>query len=254
MDTLPAALQLRDAYNMALAQGLLGQCVRVTVTADDLRAVVRAAKLRGLLVSIDVDGRTMRASGPLALFRQTRKYAHALASFLPELAPHERWSLEGDLGEATLRIDDASPLPRSWAVPSRVDTMFEKRLNKALERSETGWTMRREPIVLRTARELFYPDFVLERGTDRVVVEIVGFWTPDYLERKMVELATVTELPLIVCLDETLACDPSRLANADVLRFRRRLDPNELLQAAERAVQRAAHTREPEPEPIAESP
>jgi predicted nuclease of restriction endonuclease-like RecB superfamily len=79
---------------------------------------------------------------------------------------------------------------------------------------------------------------VLERGTDRVLVEIVGFWTPDYLERKLAQLATVTDAPMIVCLDETLACDSSRIANADVLRFRRRLNPNALLEAAERALSR----------------
>jgi len=235
VEELPSASQLRDAYNMALAQGLLATCRRVTITADELRAVVRAAKLRGLLVTIDAEGPKVHASGPLALFRQTRKYAHAIASFLPALVTGARFSLEGELEEGTLRIDDASPLPRAWPEPVSADSTFERTLSKALARSGAGWSLRRDPIVIEAGGELFFPDFVLERGAERVVVEVVGFWTPDYLERKASQLAKVTAAPMIVCLDETLACDPSRVSNADVLRFRRRLDPKVLIEAANRA-------------------
>ena len=236
VEELPSAKQLRDAYNMMLAQGLLATCKRVTITADELRAVVRAAKMRGLLVTIEADGPKVHASGPLALFRQTRKYAHAIASFLPSLVTGTRFSLEGELEEGTLRIDESSPLPRSWPEPVSADSTFERTLSKALARSGSGWSLHRESIVIESDGELFFPDFVLERGTERVVVEVVGFWTPDYLERKAAHLTKATDAPMIVCLDETLACDPSRVAKADVLRFRRKLDPKTLIDAAERAV------------------
>jgi predicted nuclease of restriction endonuclease-like RecB superfamily len=65
---------------------------------------------------------------------------------------------------------------------------------------------------------------------------VVGFWTPDYLERKLSQLDTIRDAPVVVCVDETLACDPSRLAVADVVRFRQRLEPAVLLAAAERAA------------------
>jgi predicted nuclease of restriction endonuclease-like RecB superfamily len=240
IEDLPSAGRLRDAYNVALARGLLATCVKVTIASDELRSVVRAAKLRGLLVSIDAEGPTLRASGPLALFRQTRKYAHALADFLPALiTTGARFSLDGELEDGTtLHLDESSPLPRTWPEPMRAESTFEKALTRALARAGTGWILRREPVVLEAKGELFFPDLVLERGADRVVVEVIGFWTPDYLERKMASLASVTGAPMIVCLDETLACDPSRLPNADVLRFRRQLDPRALLEAAERAVSR----------------
>jgi predicted nuclease of restriction endonuclease-like RecB superfamily len=238
IEELPNAQQLRDAYNVALAQGLLATCTNVSVASDDLRSIVRAAKLRGLLVSIDAEGPKLRASGPLALFRQTRKYAHALAAFLPALTG-TRFSLDGELEEGgTLHLDESSPLPRTWPEPMRAESALEKSLTRALARAGTEWKLRREPVVLHAKGELFYPDFILERGSDRVVVEVVGFWTPDYLERKMAHLATVTDAPMIVCVDETLACDPSRPSNADVLRFRRQLDPHALIEAAERAVDR----------------
>jgi predicted nuclease of restriction endonuclease-like RecB superfamily len=236
VEELPSASQLRAAYNVALAQGLLAMCKHVTVSADELRAVVRSAKLRGLLVTVDAEGPKVRASGPLAIFRQTRKYAHAIASFLPALLTGTRFVLEGEVEEGTLRIDESSPLPREWPDPISADSTFERSLARALARSDSGWTLKRETIVIEAEGELFFPDFVLERGAERVVVEVVGFWTPDYLERKASHVAKIEGAPMIVCLDETLACDPSRVSSADVLRFRRKLDPNMLIDAAERAI------------------
>jgi predicted nuclease of restriction endonuclease-like RecB superfamily len=238
---LPTVEGLRDAYNMSLAQGLVGRCTWVAVRVEEnVRVVVRAAKLRGLLVSVDAEGPLIRASGPLALFRQTTKYAHALAMFIPALVSLPSWSLEGELHlgptPAQLDLDATAPLPRQGKLPSRTDSALEAALVRGLRRSKSDWTILREPIIFRVGSELFFPDFVLARGADRVVVEVVGFWTPDYLERKLSQLATVTDVPLVVCVDETLACDPSRLPLADVVRFRRRLDPAELLAAAERAA------------------
>ncbi|MBV9948639.1 MAG: DUF790 family protein [Myxococcales bacterium] len=238
---LPSADELRDAYNLALAQGLVGRCSRISVRVEEnIRVVVRAAKLRGLLVSVDADGPIIRASGPLALFRQTTKYAHALALFIPSLVSLPGWSLEGDLHlgsrPARLKMDATAPLPRQGKLPARTDSGLEAALLRGLRRSKSDWTILREPIMFRVGGQLFFPDFVLARGADRVVVEVVGFWTPDYLERKLTQLASVTDTPLVVCVDETLACEPSRVPLADVVRFRRRLDPAALLGAAERAL------------------
>jgi predicted nuclease of restriction endonuclease-like RecB superfamily len=238
---LPTAEGLRDAYNMSLAQGLVARCTRIAVRVEEnVRVVVRAAKLRGLLVSVDAEGPLIHASGPLALFRHTTKYAHALAMFIPSLVSLPSWSLEGELHlaptPAPLKLDATAPLPRQGKLPARTDSALEAALLRGLRRTESGWTILRESIVFRVGSQLFFPDFVLTRGAERVVVEVVGFWTPDYLERKMSQLATVTDVPLVVCVDETLACDPSRLPLADVVRFRRRLDPAVLLAAAERAA------------------
>ena len=133
-------------------------------------------------------------------------------------------------------MDATAPLPRCGKLPARTDSALEKALLRGLQRVKSEWIVLREPVVFRVGSQLFFPDFVLARGSDRVVVEVVGFWTPDYLERKLTQLATITNAPLVVCVDETLACDPSRLPLADVVRFRRRLDPTALLGACEKAI------------------
>jgi len=51
-----------------------------------------------------------------------------------------------------------------------------------------GWRLEREPEPLLLSSSIFIPDFALSRGHRRVYVEILGFWTPSYRERKVQKL------------------------------------------------------------------
>lgn len=63
----------------------------------------------------------------------------------------------------------------------------------SLERGQgvSGWQLEREPEPLLLPGDtggIFIPDFALTRGTRRIYIEILGFWTPAYRERKMQKL------------------------------------------------------------------
>lgn len=63
----------------------------------------------------------------------------------------------------------------------------------SLERGQgvDGWRLEREPEPLLLPGDgggIFIPDFALTRGARRVYIEILGFWTPAYRERKMQKL------------------------------------------------------------------
>ena len=52
-----------------------------------------------------------------------------------------------------------------------------------------GWTLVREGEVLHEGQKVFVPDFVFRHDDGRVVLmEIIGFWTPEYLEAKAATL------------------------------------------------------------------
>jgi len=110
---------------------------------------------------------------------------------------------------------------------------------------ERGWRLERESAVVSTGvgSQLFYPDFTLtsERGA-RVLVEIVGFWTPDYLAKKQQALAAVHE-PIVVCVDERHATQVGVPSSDDtiVITYRDRIDAGALLDAAERALGGRCH-------------
>ena len=51
-----------------------------------------------------------------------------------------------------------------------------------------GWRLEREPEPLLLDHSIFIPDFAFTRGRQRIYVEILGFWTPSYRERKVQKL------------------------------------------------------------------
>ncbi|WP_052887711.1 DUF790 family protein [Thermogemmatispora carboxidivorans] len=63
---------------------------------------------------------------------------------------------------------------------------------QALERSPgqglEGWYLEREPEPILLREGIFIPDFALSRGQQRLYLEILGFWTPAYRERKIQKL------------------------------------------------------------------
>jgi hypothetical protein len=73
---------------------------------------------------------------------------------------------------------------------SAVEEKFARRFGAAAE--STGWKLIREPdpLIVSGGRALI-PDFMFEKYGMRVYLEIVGFWTPEYLERKLKKLTDI---------------------------------------------------------------
>lgn len=72
------------------------------------------------------------------------------------------------------------------------DSAVEEKFAKRFEQAETGWRLAREPdpLVLSNGGA-FIPDFVFEKYDRKIYLEIVGFWTKEYLERKLQKLADI---------------------------------------------------------------
>jgi uncharacterized protein len=72
------------------------------------------------------------------------------------------------------------------------DSAVEEKFAKRFEQAETGWRLIREPdpLVLSNGGA-FIPDFMFEKYDKRIYLEIVGFWTSEYLERKLQKLADI---------------------------------------------------------------
>ncbi len=84
---------------------------------------------------------------------------------------------------------------KSASVLSTFDSTVEEKFAKRFEQLNSGWNLIREPdpIIISGGRA-FIADFMFERygGSRRVYLEIVGFWTREYLENKLKKLSQVT--------------------------------------------------------------
>jgi uncharacterized protein len=227
--------------NQLIARSLLFRASRVRIRAEGaLRPVVRQAKLRGLICTVE-DGQppVLNLSGPYAVFRRTLLYGRALGELLPFLGWCARFELtatcmlRGQEGE--LRLQSGDPLfPAS--TPNPFDSKLEARFARDLKKAAPDWDLVREPEPVRAGGTIIFPDFLLRHRFDssrQFLVEVLGFWTPEYLRRKLFLLRAAKLDSLILCLDEERCCADGEIpTGARVVRFRRRIDPVAVLQAA----------------------
>src|SRR5260221_384536 len=121
------------------------------------------------------------------------------------------------------------------------DSMLERRLHAefvALERDSAahGWRLEREPAPVIARDAIMVPDFALTRGHRRVYLEIVGYWRPDYRERKLRKLAALHgAVALVLAVPSAARAEFAALeANYPVLWFDRRVSAAALLALLDR--------------------
>lgn len=234
--------ELAVRINLALVQALLFHAARVRIDVEGhTRSLVRHARLRGLICTVTERGGTgdvaLELSGPFALFRKTHLYGRALGEIIPMLAWCSRFRLQAEcvlLGRRlTLQLRTGDPIFPGSA-PRQHDSRIEERFAREFRRLAPEWDVIREPEPINADGTLIFPDFALQCRTNparRWLLEIVGFWTPDYVARKLARYRSARLSNLILCIDEERNC-----ANADfpprarVVRFRRRVDPTAILQ------------------------
>jgi predicted nuclease of restriction endonuclease-like RecB superfamily len=245
-DPLPDPQSLAAHTNLALAQGLLRLASEVTIEIHgNARAVVRQMRLRRLLCTVrraEPEGVRLEVSGPFSLFRHTTMYGRALASILPLLPWCERFDLAAQCvlrGKAvTVHLRPNDPLP-AGTQPKAYDSRLEERFARDFGRANLNWDLVREPEPVETDGTLIFPDFAVVHRRDtsrRFLLEIVGFWTPGYLQEKLSRLREMPHTPLILCIDRALNCSSDELPSyARVVWFHGRIDPGEVLTAIESA-------------------
>jgi predicted nuclease of restriction endonuclease-like RecB superfamily len=83
---------------------------------------------------------------------------------------------------------------------------------------------------------VFLPDFALRHPDGRTIyVEIVGFWHPDYLKRKLKKVRRAGLLNLILAVSERLKVGKGDLEGLPrpVVFFKGKLDPRKVLEVTE---------------------
>ncbi|SDM80418.1 hypothetical protein SAMN04487949_2645 [Halogranum gelatinilyticum] len=209
--------ELLTQYNLSLAQTALFDATEVRIRSADPKALVSAVKRLRLMYEVEQtpEGRELVVTGPDALFRRTRRYGTGFARLLRTVAATDDWRLSATiddrgterdlvLTDADVSVPGVEPVAEP-AFDSGVEADFAARF-RALD---LDWTLVREPepLAVDGGARVMIPDFAFDyEYTDfRVYFEIMGFWTPDYVEKKLGQLAGVEDVDLLVAVDESLA-------------------------------------------------
>jgi hypothetical protein len=100
-----------------------------------------------------------------------------------------------------VRVPDADPVAEV-TFDSDVEAEFATRFDAL----DLDWGLVREPEPLEAGARVMIPDFAFDylHADFRVFFEIVGFWTPEYVEKKLETLERVADVDMLVAVDESL--------------------------------------------------
>jgi len=195
---------LLSRYNVAQLQACLYRARGMTITATtDFKTVIRHVKLLHLLHEIrrteGTDEYTIELTGPASQILSTRRYGVQFARMIPPLLACSGWRMRAELGtpwggSATLSLSPEDGFVGHLATPAEFDSSVEAHFAKSFSERRDGWQLIHEGAILQKHQRTFVPDslFRHDDGTE-VLMEIVGYWTPEYLESKRETLRAFPE-------------------------------------------------------------
>ncbi|MFN8977971.1 MAG: DUF790 family protein [Gemmatimonadaceae bacterium] len=222
--------QLLAQYHLELGRAVLRDAERVEIRVrGGWRALFASIKLARLMYHVERVGRGYRLTltGPAAAFVARRsRYGSRFARIVPALSRATAWQLratvhrDDQVGTFVLRGRARAATGRVGPEPSRArfDSAWERRFARdfraARDGPTAGWTLAREHTPLVADGRVALPDFTLRHTDGReACVELVGFWTAEYLQEKAAMVARVGDVPLVLVVAKALAVG----AGADAL-------------------------------------
>lgn len=217
-------------YNLELARGVLywarAMWVEIYDGYKDFWRYLKLFKLMFWAYRRPEGGYHVELDGPISPFvKSTTRYGRQFAAFLPALLLCERWQMSAEVraprsGDMlTYQLDDQAPLSshfkQSGAFDSRMEADFAAEFHAKFGDKRQGWELTREDEVILLGDAVMIPDFALtHRKTGRrAVIEIVGFWHPEYLRRKVAKVKAAKRNNLILLVYEGVNLSQEQLGD-----------------------------------------
>ncbi len=246
--------KLIASYNLSLIQTLLFKCVTFECKVSsglEWKYLLRDVKRLGLIYMLEYDDNnnsnssnkkfsniTCIIDGPLSIFKMTEKYGTSIARLIPTIVNAREWYIRAWIVrdssrarsyEFTLSSKDNVMLDKSRDPSTNLhdydgrsitiyDSSIEERFANTFINYNTGWRLVREPEPIIVSNKAFIPDFAFEKGNIRVYLEIVGFWTKEYIERKLQKIRELrverNDIDIIVAIDKELECSKNSIVSS----------------------------------------
>ena len=205
---------LCEQYDLSLAQTALFDATEVRVRSSEPATLVSTVKRLRLLYEIrrTDEGREVVVTGPDALFSRSRRYGTRFARLLRTVATASEWTIEATIDdrgtERTLRLDETDvSVPGVEPVTEMTfDSGVEADFAARFQSLDLDWSLVREPEPLAAGEHVVIPDFAFDwnHGDFRVFFEVMGFWTPEYVAKKLSRFGDLEDVTFLVAVDESL--------------------------------------------------
>lgn len=218
----PLPRELIQQYNLSLTQTLLFKAASLEfVVGSNYQRIFSLLKRLGLMYAVEQqDGAySVIVDGPISLFKLTERYGTSLGKLLPAVVEADNWNLKAqivggdrqapkllalELNARTAR--DLLPAQRPKKIREQYDSSVEAAFARTFKALKLGWALKREPELLVAGRYVFIPDFSFEKDNLKAYLEVVGFWTDEYLKKKLAKLRELAVDNLLIAVDRSLNC------------------------------------------------
>ncbi len=247
------AEDLLHRYNLSQVQGVFYRASQIALNAHrnvpgEYKLLFRYLKLFQLMAYIEGDadhGFTIAIDGPTSLFKPSTRYGLAIAKLLPALLHVTKWSLQATLQMrdfyskqekiGKFSIDSNCGLISHYPRGKTYDSMIEESFANRWDSLKTEWVLEREVDLIPIPGSVMIPDFRLVHPDGRsFLLEIVGYWRPEYLQRKFSQVRRAGCDNLILAISERLNLEKAGVKVSDtparIVWFKDKLSPKAVLE------------------------
>ncbi|MFN5862270.1 MAG: DUF790 family protein [Pseudanabaena sp.] len=249
----PTPEDLIHRYNLSQVQGVFYRASHMTLNVlrndpGEYKLLFRYLKLFQLMSYIegDVDyGFTITVDGATSLFGTSTRYGLAIAKLLPALIHVTKWSLQATLIEkdpyskqkrkSLFTLDSNCGLVSHYPAGKMYDSALEASFAEKWADLKTEWKLEREVDLIPIPGSVMIPDFRLVHPDGRsYLLEIVGYWRPEYLRKKFSQVKQANYENLILAISERLNLEKAGVKMSDTptltVWFKDKLLPKSILQ------------------------
>lgn len=248
--------ELLEQYNLSLTQTLLFDSIELRFTTmHNWQKIFFKAKKLGLIYEAYQNGDLwIKIDGPNSLFKLTRRYGTNISKLLPSILRSSNWKIEAKIlwkytNEIySFKIDSVKhkDLFRVQDDTEVYDSIVEADFGSRFQALKTKWIMKREPEPLIVGKHVMIPDFSFERDNLKIYMEVVGFWTTDYLLRKIKKLKEI-KVKMLIAVDQSLACEAltqlKKHSSINILYYKKRIPLSPVLNFL-REAHKQTHTKQ----------
>ena len=254
--TAPSPEALLHRYNLSQVQGIFYKATQVKLQAyrndpGEYKLLFRYLKLFRLMTYIEGDadqGFTIEVDGPTSLFKPSTRYGLDLAKLIPAILHVTKWSLTAtlvmrdrytqQLKERQFTLAADCGLVSHYPPGKPYDSMLEESFANRWPHDKTPWRLEREVDLVPLPGSVMIPDFRLIHPDGRTyLLEIVGYWRPDYLRKKFAQVRRAAADNLILAVSERLNLEQAGVKLTDlparVVWFKTKLTPKAILDCLE---------------------
>jgi predicted nuclease of restriction endonuclease-like RecB superfamily len=253
----PTPETLIHRYNLSQVQGIFYRASHIIINAHrndpgEYKLLFKYLKLFQLMAYIEGDsdtGFTITIDGPTSLFQASTRYGLAIAKMIPALLHVSKWNLKAGLQykdtytkvirQESFSLDDQCNLVSHYPPQKPYDSMLEMSFATRWAQLKTEWQLEREVDLIPLPGSVMIPDFRLIHPDGRdYLLEIVGYWRPEYLQKKFSQVRRAEVSNLILAVSERLNLEKAGVkindVPAKVIWFKDKLSPQAVLDILEK--------------------